>query len=128
MESNPSVSVTTSPLIDVETVAQSVSIPFPVLQGIWQKAEELIDAPNSITSAPGHSTEARMVLSRSGKRPHLVVPDGKGGQYKCDAECLNYKSVGMCSHVIAVAHLNDGLQKFLDWFKKVKKRPNTSQH
>ena len=38
-----------------------------------------------------------MVVNRGDKRPHLVVPVGKNGQFKCDSECLNFKSLGLCS-------------------------------
>jgi len=64
-----------------------------------------------------------MVVSHSGQWPHLVIP-GKGGQFKCDEHCLNYKSLGICSHTVAVAHVNNQLNKFLLWFQKTKRRPN----
>ena len=83
--------------VDMTSVAAEVTIPQPCLQGIWKKAEELLNSQGSITAAPGNSEEARMVLSRSGQRPHLVVPC-KGGKYKCDPDCANFKSLGICSH------------------------------
>lgn len=110
--------------IDFETVAASVTIPLPVLRGIWQKAEGLLSLPENISLAPGHPAKARMVVSHSGKRPHLVVPAGKSGQFKCDVECLNFKSVGLCSHTVAVAHVNNSLQQLIAWFVKTKKPPN----
>ena len=110
--------------IDAETFAASVTIPVSVLQGIWKKAEGLIATiSESISSAPWHCVDSKMVASRSGQRPHLVVP-GKGGQFKCDEHCLNYKSLGICSHTVAVAHVNNQLNKFLSWFQKTKRRPN----
>ena len=75
--------------VDMSSVAAEVTIPPPCLQGIWKKAEELLNSPGSITAAPGNSEEARMELSRSGQRPHLVVPC-KGGKYKCDPDCANF--------------------------------------
>lgn len=100
---------------------EAVALPLPVLEGIRQKAEELLSLPNNISPAPGHPPEARMVASRSGKRPHLVVSAGKSGQFKCDSECLHFKSVGLCSHTVAVAHANNSLQQFIAWFVKAKK-------
>ena len=60
-----------------------------------------------------------MVESRGGKRPHLVI-SGKGGQFKCDKDCLNYKSIGICSHTVAVAHINNKLEQFVSWFLRQK--------
>ena len=56
--------------VDVNSVADAVTVPALCLQSIWQKAEELINSSGSIVSAPGHSEQAKMVLSRSGNRPH----------------------------------------------------------
>jgi hypothetical protein len=68
-----------------------------------------------------------MIASRSGKRPHLVKC-GKGGRISCDVECANWKSIGICSHCVAVAHTNNILQHYLDFFRKTKlKRPNITQ-
>ena len=109
--------------VDVETVSSSVGIPVSILKGVWDKAEELLQSTNSISAAPGYPADAKMVESRGGKRPHLVVA-GKGGQFKCDEECLNFKSIGICSHTVAVAQLNNSLQQFIGWFMKAKKKPN----
>ena len=71
--------------VKVNTVAASVSIPLECLKGIWQKAEELFNSPHGMSSAPGQPEEARMVLSHSGKRPHLVLLC-RGGHFKCDSD------------------------------------------
>jgi len=57
--------------VDVESVAESVSIPLSCLQDIWIKATELLNKAHAITSAPGHPQKARMVMSRSGQHPTL---------------------------------------------------------
>ena len=93
----------------------------PCFQGIWSKATELPQAPGSIVAAPGHPANTWMVASRSGQRPHLVAPC-KGELFKCDNECLNYESMGICSHSVAVAQLNNKLQQFVN--AKVKRKPN----
>ena len=46
-----------------------------------------------------------------------VVPC-KGGQIKCDSDCLNYKSMGICLHSEAVAQVNNDLQQFINAFVK----------
>ena len=85
--------------IDVKSFCHGIDIPFQSLQGIWSKAEELLSSSDNLTPAPGHGAAARMVRSTTGTRPHLVKP-GKGGRFLCDSECLHYKSLGICSHVL----------------------------
>lgn len=67
-----------------------------------------------------------MVVSRKGKRPHLVTK-GKAGKFSCDSECANWKSLGLCSHVVAVAHTNGQLEEFCNSYRKLKKLPNISK-
>ena len=96
--------------IDPQKFQSGLSIPLPSVQAIWSKAAELISEPNSIVAVPGHGTESKMVLSRRGKRPHLVTC-GKNGRYSCDSDCPNWKSLGICSHSVAVAQMNGTLQE-----------------
>lgn len=112
--------------MDIDEVALKVNLPLPCLSGIWQKAESLHNSTVNIVPAPGHPSDARMVASQSGQRPHLVLPvaKAKGGSYKCDSDCLNYKSLGLCSHVVAVANLNGSLPQLISVFCKTKKRPD----
>ncbi len=91
--------------MEVENASSLTSVPVSVLTGIWKKAEELLLSPTSVTAAPGNSSQARMVESRSGTRPHLVVPGTAAGQFKCDDDCLNFKALKLCSHTVAVSHL-----------------------
>jgi len=52
--------------IDAETFDTSVTIPVPILKGIWKKAEKLIaTASDYISSAPGHSAVLSSVLNRN---------------------------------------------------------------
>lgn len=108
--------------VDVNRVAAKVSVPLECLVGIWQKAEELLQSPSDMSPAPGQPENARMVISRSGKRPHLVLPSKSG--YKCDSDCLNFKSIGLCSHTVAVAECTDSLKEFLRHFEKSHKKPD----
>ena len=68
--------------------ADHVNVPRSVLDGIWQKAQELISDSNVISSAPGYNKGYNMVKSSSGKRPHLVISKANG-QYSCDNDCGN---------------------------------------
>ena len=89
---------------------------------IWSKASKLVSDDTAIAPAPGQDSEARMVLSYSGKAPHLVTPK-KGGDYSCDSSCPNWKAMGICAHCVAVAEINKKLSQFLS-SKKRKKQAN----
>ena len=106
--------------VDVNSFAQHTSIPLPCLKGIWSKAETLLNSPTAMSSAPGCSKQSRMVKSYGGKRPHMVVP-GKGGSYKCDDGCANFKSLSICAHTVVVAELNGSLTDYVEALKKSKK-------
>ena len=68
--------------VEVHELASDVTIPLACLRGIWKKATELLSTAGSTVPAPGHCAETRLVLSRSGKRPHLVLPCKVKG-FKC---------------------------------------------
>ena len=112
--------------LDVSSVSEGITVPLPCLQGIWKKATDLLNTPHAIISAPGHPEEAKMVMSSSGQCPHLVLPC-KGSRFKCDSDCLNFKSLGICSHTVAVAELHKDLQVFVTSFKKSKRKPSFSE-
>ena len=63
-----------------------------------------------------------MVLSYSGKVPHTVTPN-KSRSFGCDSNCVNWKSLGICAHSVAVAEINGKLLQFISLCKK-KKKPN----
>ena len=64
-----------------------------------------------------------MVLSYSRKVPHMVTPR-KGSDFSCHSSCPNWKSLGLCSHSIAVAELNGKHLEFISAKKKKKRFPN----
>ena len=94
-------------------------MPFSCLEGVWTKASQLIRTTNAIVPAPGQDPEARMVLSYSGKAPHMVLPK-KGGEFCCDSNCPNWRAMGICSHTVAVAEINNKLPQFLSNAKRSK--------
>ena len=49
---------------------------------------------------------------------------GKGNRFICDSECCHFKSIGICSHTVAVAELNGKLLEFVAFYKKTKRVPN----
>ena len=93
--------------VDLMCLAPYVGLPVVALEAMCAKAKELTETEGAITLAPGQCPTARMVLSHTGKRPHLVTPKRKGG-FACDDDCPQYCSSGLCSHVIAVAE-NTGM-------------------
>ena len=109
--------------VSINDVESLINIPLPCLEGIWKKAADLIATPGNIAPAPGHPPEVKMVTSYSSQRPHLVMPC-KSKIYKCDSDCLNYKSMGFCSHVVAVAELQKCLPRLISAYGKSKKQPN----
>ena len=111
--------------VTVESAAKDMHVPMTCIEGIWRKATKLICDQNAIVPAPDQSEEAKMVLSFSGKTPHLVTPTKSG--YSCDNNCPNWKSIGFCSHTVAVAQINCKLPQFVTFLKKKKKAPNITQ-
>ena len=77
--------------VDLESASEQVNIPIKCLEGIWTKASELINTNDAIAPGPGQDSGARMVLSYSGKVPHMVTLK-KGGEFSCDSSCPNWKS------------------------------------
>ena len=87
------------------------------LQNIWRKAEQLLTCPQKqILSVPWSSDrKARLVKSSSTPQPHVVTSDPKNANiYRCDDKYPMYKGYSVCSHVIAAAEDNGGLQLFLE--------------
>lgn len=109
--------------VEVGDFSSEVLIQRGVLDAIWSTATELVNDPKAIYMVPGGSAKDRIVKSSSGPRPHMVTSK-KLGQYACDSECPNWKSLKICSHTVAAAQDNDDLHSFTTWLKKTKKTPN----
>ena len=106
--------------------SDDLKIPLTSIKGIWKKAEELLVQPDTTVAAPGCEKGSKMVKSKSGKQPHLVKC-GKGGRISCDNDCPNWKSLGICSHCVAVAQSNSCLQEHTDFFRRSKHLPSIMQ-
>lgn len=111
---------------DIMCLAPYIGLPVAALEPMCAKAKELTETDEAITLAPGQSPLVRMVLSRTGKRPHLVTPKRKGG-FACDDGCPHYCSSGLCSHVIAVAESTDMLSDLVSTVRKQKRNPNITK-
>ena len=110
----------------LSVLSGKLGLPNVAIDGIGQKAAEILQTEGAIASAPGQPAEARMVISRSGKRPHLVIPKKMGGM-ACDDDCPMYKSAKLCSHTVAAAEYNRQLDQFVASYGKVKKTPNLTK-
>lgn len=77
-------------------LSDRLGLPPAAIDGIASKAVEILCTDGAIVPAPGYSSEAKMVISRSGKRPHLILPKKKCGGLSCDDDCPQYKSAKLC--------------------------------
>ena len=73
-----------------------------------------------ILKAPGvNDYTSVLVKSSSSERPHFVTK--KGSSYKCDSDCLMFKSTnGLCSHSLLAASLNGEVDSFVTHYMKTK--------
>ena len=67
-----------------EEFRSGLKIPLAAIQGIWKKADLLNDS-NAISPASGYDSKCKMVMSQSGKCPHLVTCS-KQEKYICDGD------------------------------------------
>ena len=116
--------------ISYEVAFAGTSVPEGVAEGIWNKATSLVSDTDAINSAPGCGPKDKMVKSKSGLAPHLVT-NKKEYQYACDDKCPQFKSLGICSHVVAAAQTNEELESFMKWYRSKSTRrmqvPNLMQ-
>ena len=88
---------TTSPFVpplhfspQITVLSSKLGLPKDAIEGIAKKAVDILSTDGAITQVPGHSNDAKMVLSYSGKRPHLVLPKRKCSGMFCDDDCPQY--------------------------------------
>ena len=71
-------SLSSSLSVDFRSLRDCTRVPLNYLQGIWNKAAELLKTDNAIVAAPGSDNGAKFVLSYRGSKPHLVSPKKTG--------------------------------------------------
>ena len=95
------------------------------IEGIWNKAANLWKTKDAIVPAPGVKN-GKFVLSYRGTKPHLVAAK-TSTVFACNADCPNWKGLGICAHSVAVAKLSNILPEFIEKPKKAKRsQPKTS--
>ena len=106
------------------------SLPKPVVDGMWNKAKKLLTEPGQVMEGPGTSssvTTCYVVGSTSSDRPHIVKRSSKSGQFLCEPSCAMWESSKICSHCVAAAQFSGNLEKFIEWYKASKSKPNLSK-
>lgn len=91
-------------------------IPLNCLQGIWNKAAELLKTEDAIVTASGSDNGGKFVLRYRGSKPHFV----KQEVVVCDSDCPNWKALRICAHSVAVAEMRGKLFEFVEKIKKAK--------
>ena len=77
------------------------TVPQATAQNIWEKAERLLNDPESISRSLGNDC-AYMVVSQTSKMPHFVQVC-TSEKIVCDEQCLMWRGHKLCSHTVAVA-------------------------
>ena len=109
--------------------AQIIEIPFPVLQGKFEKATTMVKDKSAGWRIPDQENDVTvrfMVHSKTTRNPRQVQLNVKSGKAQCDKDCVNWASYSMCSHTLAAAETADSLKEFLHWFKGRKLSPKLS--
>ena len=99
---------------------QRTKLPASIQQSIWAKVQSYLEDESSYSKSPGvNDYTSVLVKSSSSERPHFVTK--KSSSYKCDSDCLMFKSTnGLCSHSLLAASLNGEVNSFVTQYVKTK--------
>ncbi len=97
------------------------SVPFPILEKMFEKADQLINKEGLVVPQPG-ATNGSFIVAGYGNKFYSITP-GKGGSISCDRTCI-HRSSKICEHVLAVAEKRKTLKEFVAWYKRSKNRPS----
>ena len=86
--------------VKLDNAVDKFKLPHTTVEGVWKKAAA--------------AAADKMVKSKSGDAPHLVRAHEH--KYKCDDQFPHFKSISLCSHVVAAAESNGDLIEFVNWF------------
>ena len=100
------------------------TIPLPILDSMFERANRLLEFPENVISKPG-AIDGSFIVAGYSNKIHIVTP-GKGGSIKCDRSCVN-SSTKICEHVLAVAQVRGTINEFLAYYKRSKRGPNLLQ-
>ena len=96
-------------------------LPSSTQYSMWAKVQSYLEDESSYTKSPGsRDYSSILVKSTSSERPHFVSKT-KTSVYKCDKDCLMFKSTnGICSHSLLGATLNGEVDAFVSNYAKSK--------
>ena len=105
--------------------SEIISVPFPILCQIFQKADDLHKDDTRIWKLPGQTAAAVTWMAASTHNPESphTVKTWTNGRVECDRKCVQWCTHGLCSHSIAVAEKAGILQKFMRWFNGKRRQP-----
>jgi len=93
------------------------SIPFVVLELMFQEASDLLQIEGMVIPKPG-STNSSYIVGGKANNIYSVTP-GKGNSLKCKRSCINFSS-NVCKHILAVAEAKEILKDFINYYIKSK--------
>ena len=94
-------------------------IPSDVLQGMSQKAEDLLQDRSNLVVAPG-SQNTLVVPSHSCPQTPRLVHQQTSGRISCS--CAQYASLSICSHSLVYAQYFDVFPSYVKWLKCQRRR------
>ena len=94
-------------------------IPSDVLQGMSDKAENLLQDRSNLVVAPG-SQNTLVVPSQSCPQTPRLVHQQASGRITCS--CAQYMSMSICSHSIVYAQFFDVFPSYVKWLKCQRRR------
>ena len=97
-----------------------------ILRNIWEKAAKIVSSPGAVQCAPffpgkqAEDCDTFLVISESSSENFHTVKcsSSVSGVVKCS--CPGFKSLGVCSHAVAVAEKQGLLSKYLNFYKQSK--------
>ena len=105
-----------------------ISVPFPVLEAMFNKAATYVQKGNMAWKVPNDENNPHistfMVHSKSSSNPHKVILTKKSNRVQCDKACVNWSTYNLCSHCLMVAEISGILKSFIQWFNSRKRSPN----
>ena len=105
-------------------LSSKLGLPSAAIVGISKKAAQILCSGGAVVDAPSHPAEAQMVISRTRKRPHLVLPKRKSGGMACD-DC---PSTNLRKYVLVLQQQSTrNLMRLLHHVEQKKKMPNITE-
>ena len=93
-------------------------IPLSTLTGMTEKAEKILQVPDQVIPIPNVEGSLLIPSKTNARNPH-IVSSYSTGRIVCN--CVNNKSLSICSHSIVYAEYLKVQPKFYNWLKKLRR-------